>query len=119
MKTILLNELGFLIGAIISLLWLRIELVILVFLLLNGGYWCRFLSVEKPSSLFVKNSFIEYDIQICYFSDVDISEHSAITKMQDDGWEICGSVGVPQTRTWCGEKSITVPFRRRKNYVKN
>ncbi len=62
---------------------------------------------------FLRSNFIKYDIKICHFSEVDIDEENAITKMQDEGWEICGSIGVPQTRTWCAEKSITVPFRRR------
>ncbi len=65
----------------------------------------------------VRRSFIKYDIKICHFSEVDIHEDDAINKMQNEGWEICGSIGVPQTRTWCAEKSITVPFRRRQNYA--
>jgi hypothetical protein len=66
----------------------------------------------------MKNNFQQYEIKICHFSEVDISDRSAITKMQDDGWEICGAIGVPQNRTWCEEKSITVPFRRKRGVAK-
>jgi hypothetical protein len=66
---------------------------------------------------FVRRSFIKYDIKICHFSEVDISEDNVITKIQNEGWEICGAISVPQTRTWCAEKSITIPFKRRQNYA--
>lgn len=59
------------------------------------------------------SNFIKYEIKICYFSEYDINEDSAIIKMQDAGWEISGSIGVPQDKAWCNDKSITVPFRRK------
>lgn len=72
--------------------------------------------IQKVLSIFViKTSFIKYEIKICCFSQIDIEENGAIIKMQNDGWEICGSIGVPQTRKWVGDPSITVPFRRRLN----
>jgi hypothetical protein len=55
---------------------------------------------------------MKYEIKICHFSKVEIDEEKIIEKYQDEGWEICGAIGVPQNRTWCGEKSITVPMRR-------
>lgn len=54
----------------------------------------------------------KYEIKICHFSEVEISEEDAIGKMQNEGWEIVGNIGVPDTRAWCGEKTITVPFKR-------
>lgn len=63
----------------------------------------------------MKDNFVKYDIKICRFSEAELcSSHNPIDIMQEEGWEICGAIGVPQNPTWCGEKSITVPFKRKK-----
>ena len=44
MKTIIINKIGMLIGALISLLRLEPLQAIGVVLIINLGYWCRYIS---------------------------------------------------------------------------
>ena len=54
----------------------------------------------------------KYKIKICHLSEVDIEE-GMVDKMQDDGWEICGTIVVSQEKVWCRDKSITIPMRKK------
>lgn len=50
MKTIIGNEIGMAIGTLISLTWLEPIQALGVFLIINLGYWCRYISEQmKPN----------------------------------------------------------------------
>lgn len=52
-----------------------------------------------------------YEFKIANFTEVEIDENKP-EELQKEGWELCGPVVIDPAKTWCGDKSIRIPFRR-------
>ena len=56
---------------------------------------------------------MKYHYKLTNISPLDIEE-GVIEKFEDEGWEIM-NINHPNGQIWCGEKSIPVMMRKKRN----
>lgn len=68
--------------------------------------------LKKSFLRLVMREPIKYDLCIHHFTAYEVNEEC--DKLQSEGWEICSQIWMHPTKTWCGDKSIRIAFRRPK-----
>jgi hypothetical protein len=72
---------------------------------------------EPGQGKITRLSMAIYEFTIQSYTNEEL-EDGAPVAFQKQGWRVCGSIVIDPNSTWCGDKSIKIPFKRKIKNVK-